>query len=61
MGIFDPTQPDQDSIKMFVGQVPRSMDETDFSRANLQVCTKRQNQLQYVEEAKAKYAKVYTE
>ena len=27
---FDPSQPDQDSIKMFVGQVPRSMDETEL-------------------------------
>ena len=26
----DPSQPDQDSIKMFVGQVPRSMDETEL-------------------------------
>ena len=29
-GGFDPSQPDHDSIKMFVGQVPRSMDEIEL-------------------------------
>ena len=29
-GGFDPSQPDPDSIKMFVGQVPRSMDEIEL-------------------------------
>nr|CAI5824312.1 unnamed protein product [Callosobruchus analis] len=29
---IDPEQPDSDTIKMFVGQVPRSMDENDLRR-----------------------------